>query len=526
MSVNNASSNTNNNNAPILPKRSQSRVVLGSGRSPSNSFSNGFVRAAPGGKKAGIILTGHMRTALVMKEEAPAELEKPTLVPNLSLAANATENNVRQAVYLKLTTNRRMSDVLHDRLSTKSRELPNLENKQISRSFEDVPMPVHSSSPRKSRDQQHHDTVAPPDPLATPPDTSLEVESDTESHLELSHPALDDTSQVLLSEEEFLEYIRTRQLEYGEFELEVDHVILDESDDEETDTQDLLTPIAELQSPLAPLHENPDAVVSPATAPLVPPSDTTTQRSPESPQLVATPAHEPSTSVDATPVLPVIEPSPATQATPATHNTATAPHTNTTKLLPWSLNSVRSQLDVLTDIDEQQKGVLWHLFSQVHALVEQFVQASEEWRMQSMNDALNPPIGIQVRAQLCTVLASVFGNNFNSWRLFGQYHFWDYILAATSSLLAVEGAALVQAVNQLKTVSDPNVKFRQLMCAGLNAKQLDKWLDILFNNKEQTTRFYYDTALLRHHPKLISLALQPLSKLPLVLDPDFDARFH
>lgn len=459
MSVNNTTPNTNNNNAPILPKRSQSRVVLGSGRSPSNSFSNGFVRAAPAGKKTSIILTGHMRTALVMKEEVATELEKPTLVPNLSLAGN-TENNVRQAVYLKLSTNRRMSDVLHDRLSTKSRELPNLDTKQISRSFEDVPMPVHSSSPRKSRDQQPQHTEA--ESLSAPPVTSpLDVSrEETESHVLAASP---EPSHVLLSEEEFLDYIRTRQLEYGDLELEVDHVIIDESDDEEDDTEDLLTPIAELHVTAL------DSVLTPVTVPdtAVTPVDGT-----ESPQRSPSASvHEPTPTL--TRGLPVQEPSevalvaPGTVPTTPTSSPLTLP---STKLLSWSLNSVRSQLDVLTDINDEQKGVLWHLFSQVHALVTQFEQAGEEWRMQSVNDTLNPPIGVQVRAQLCTLLATVFGNHFNSWRLFGQYHLWDYILAATSArdtVLGVEGTALLHAVNQLKSVADPNVKFRQLMCAGL-----------------------------------------------------------
>ncbi len=405
-----------------------------------------------------------MRTALVMKEEATAEeLEKPTLVPNLSLAG--TSENVRQAVYLKLSTNRRMSDVLHDRLSTKSRELPNLETKQISRSFEDVPMPVHSSSsPRRSRDQNQRSGVESlPLPSTAPADSSRESEVQT-SHVLAESP---ETSHVLMSEEEFLEYIRERQLEYGDLELEVDHVIIDESDSEqENDTEDLLTPIAELQ--VTPELTSLDTSVTPVTAPPPPQPDTAVthiNNTPEAPQLKmkSTPVHEP------TPVSPVHEQSPAAQQV-APVTTPTPVTTSNMKLLPWSLNSVRSQLDVLTDIDEQQKGVLWHLFSHVHALVTQFEQASEEWRVQSVNDTLNAPIGVQVRAQLCTVLASVFGNNFNSWRLFGQYHFWDYLLAATSSrdmVLGVEGTALVHAVNQLKAVSDPNVKFRQLMCAGL-----------------------------------------------------------
>lgn len=468
MSLNGSNSTNINNIASTntnipLPKRSQSRVVLGSGRSPSNSVSNGFVRASPGGKKTNIILTGHMRTALVTKEEEiSVEPEKPILVPNLAATAspeNTLAQHQRQAVFLlKPFNNRRMSDVLHDRLSTKTRELPNLENKHVSRSLEDVPTPIHSSFPRKSRERQidsaQHQSLTNQDaPVDDIPNEISDYEL-AESPPEPCH--------VLLSEEEFLEYIRTRQLEYGELELEVDHVIIDESDDESNE-EDLLTPIAELQltgdstaaAPAIDTSESqPDVTTdTPATTRAEPPE----RNSPEQPRIVD---QEPLTSA---PVIANAAPTPNTSS-----------ETNVTsvrvKLLPWSLNSVRAQLDELSNIDEKQKGVLWHIFSHVQSLAEQFEQANEEWRAQSVNDTLNPQIGVQVRAQLCTALACAFDNNFNSWRLFGQYHIWDYIQAVISSrdvVLGAEGAALTQAVNMLASLPDPNLRFRRLICAGL-----------------------------------------------------------
>ncbi|ELR14412.1 RUN domain containing protein [Acanthamoeba castellanii str. Neff] len=224
-----------------------------------------------------------------------------------------------------------------------------------------------------------------------------------------------------------------------------------------------------------------------------------------------------------------------TDETPAT--TASAPQTSEddgeqVKRVFFNLADAPSEPDHLSPA---KKTLLVDLRQAVNNIVEHFSAAGSDQQMAALGEetASNKAITRLVRGELSTILARIFDVGFKSWKFFGAYHLWDFLEAYGQQNDSVRELAALGLRNAIKTLNtnvrmaeNPNIKFRALICHGLNNKYLDEWVSLLLAHNGLMNKWYNDESLMRdaRASESVIKSLGRLKNFPFAMDINFEVR--
>jgi len=148
------------------------------------------------------------------------------------------------------------------------------------------------------------------------------------------------------------------------------------------------------------------------------------------------------------------------------------------------------------------------------------------------NDTINRDIARLIRGTLCSAIVSILLSGFKSYRLFGSYHMWDFIVTCAYNLqeLSIDARVsklnnMIQLLNSDTRFTDNNVKYRSFVCLTLNNKLLHEVFEIFWNN-EDTIKFYEPWSVMRDaqlYPQIVA-ALQILTQFPFKLLYDYELK--
>eukprot|EP00736_Rhodelphis_marinus_P012294 Rmarinus@m.21010 len=178
--------------------------------------------------------------------------------------------------------------------------------------------------------------------------------------------------------------------------------------------------------------------------------------------------------------------------------------------------SVSERLNPAVEIEpgfkEQSAAVIGKLETAVEALTSYYKRAVAAGRKDAVQNGCvaGGDVDVLVRRDLCTALASVLLVGFKSYRLFGQYHIWDFIsgLRVNFDCVEVRKLSLHKAIchiNRLPILNSDaipegnaqSMKFRAWVCLAVNEQWLHEWFEILCQESSLVSRFYERLSLVR-----------------------------
>jgi len=212
--------------------------------------------------------------------------------------------------------------------------------------------------------------------------------------------------------------------------------------------------------------------------------------------------------------------------------------------LPWDAWSGKidtileqeSSTETFVNYLSSDQGSLVHdLDSAVESICEYFEAGVSETQKQFLgDDKENKYIVSLVRGKFCTALANMYKHHFISSSLFGfgrSYHFWDFVERAvdqSESVISLSVLGLRNAIQSInsnyKMCDNKDVKFRSLVCCGLNNKFLHSWVKYHSKETKETAKFYREDAILRDQKQMhrILTILKRLKNLPFNLTIDYE----
>merc|ERR1712054_392084 len=93
-----------------------------------------------------------------------------------------------------------------------------------------------------------------------------------------------------------------------------------------------------------------------------------------------------------------------------------------------------------------------------------------------------------IRARFCTALTRALNYQFKSKKFWGgSYHIWDFLEDVSKGAPPTASGKLYQKiVVQLNSIAnDPNVKFRNFVCASVTYKTLPDWLSLMAESAQK-----------------------------------------
>eukprot|EP00050_Salpingoeca_kvevrii_P003791 m.233577 g.233577 ORF g.233577 m.233577 type:complete len:1306 (+) comp10882_c0_seq1:72-3989(+) len=155
-------------------------------------------------------------------------------------------------------------------------------------------------------------------------------------------------------------------------------------------------------------------------------------------------------------------------------------------------------------------------------------------RANLLDDSKHETIGHLVRKNLCSALAQILVHGLLPTRMAGliKNTVWTFVVAScpkptvASTATAVAAHRVVKDLQQNQMMKDDHMRFRSFVCASLNHKFLEYWLDDVYNNESLLAKYFEPGAFLRTCPgsvfEELLLGINPLMVLNFRLYTSFE----
>jgi len=179
----------------------------------------------------------------------------------------------------------------------------------------------------------------------------------------------------------------------------------------------------------------------------------------------------------------------------------------------------------------------WALLAELHKSVDNiklhFAKGQDDMKPFG-DDSKSKELVPLVRGALCTAMYKILYFGFRSSKMLGlsRYHIWDFFedlkeefekkIDNKIKLTICRGVDIIKKIDIMSKMND--MKFRSLICYGLNFGLLDKWVESLGLEEEIVPTWYEDWSFLVHSQGKLKLAsvLKPLEQLPFTLRLDYE----